>query len=193
MPAPSLTSRDQIVSMARQILEREGVDGLTMQKVARSVGVRAPSLYKHISGRAELMRSIIESVTADLGDALSAAADGEDAVSDLSEIARAFRAFAQSHPESYRLLFAPMPEEWRPGQEVALTAVDVVIRTCSALTGPERALDGARLLTSWAHGFVSMELAGAFRMEGDVDEAFAFGVEQVTEALSSVGMSKTEG
>ena len=51
--------------------------------------------------------------------------------------------------------------------------------------GVEHALEGARLVVAWAHGFVSMELAGAFRLGGDVDEAFAFGVERLAVALAS--------
>ena len=36
----------------------------------------------------------------------------------------------------------------------------------------------------WAHGFVSMELAGAFRLGGDVDAAFDFGIDRLTDALT---------
>lgn len=183
MPAPALTSREEIVSAGRAILESESVDGLTMQKVAAVVGVRAPSLYKHIDGRGELMRLIVESVMTDLGDALESAVHGEDPVRDLAEIASTFRSFARGRPESYRLIFAPMPEEWRPSSEVMLSSIDVVLRVCSALAGAEHALDSARLLTSWAHGFMTMELVGAFRLEGDVDQAFDFGVERLTAAL----------
>lgn len=187
MPTPARTSLAEIVSTGRGLVESEGVDGLTMQKVAAKVGVRAPSLYKHLDGRPELIRLIIESVVADLGEALESAVVGEDPSRDLAELARTFREFAHSRPESYRLIFAPMPEDWRPSPEVVLEAVDAVLRTSSALVGPERALDGARLLTAWAHGFMTMELAGAFRMQGDVDEAFAFGVEQLTVALIGAG------
>ena len=184
MPTPARTSLEEIVSTGRGLLESEGVDGLTMQKVAAKVGVRAPSLYKHLDGRPELIRLIIESVVADLGVTLESAVGGEDPRRDLAELAWTFRKFAHSQPESYRLIFAAMPDEWRPSPAVMLEAVDAVLRTSSALVGSERALEGARLLTAWAHGFMMMELAGAFRMEGDVDEAFAFGLEQLTVALA---------
>ena len=193
MPTPARTSLEEIVSTGREIVESEGVDGLTMQKLAATVGVRAPSLYKHLDGRPELMKLIIESVVADLGQALESAVGGEDPSRDLAELARAFREFAHSQPESYRLIFAPMPDDWRPSPQVMLEAVDAVLRTSTALVGPGRALQGARLLTAWAHGFLTMEIAGAFRMEGDVDEAFAFGVEQMRAALTGAGKRAQAG
>ena len=38
---------------------------------------------------------------------------------------------------------------------------------------------------AWANGFLNMELAGAFRLGGDVDQAFDFGVESLTRAIQS--------
>ena len=53
MPTPSRTSTAEIVTAGPRILEAEGLDGPTMQRVAAAVGVRAPSRYKRVSGRSE--------------------------------------------------------------------------------------------------------------------------------------------
>lgn len=50
-----------------------------------------------------------------------------------------------------------------------------MVAPAASLAGPEHALESARLVVAWAHGFVSMELAGAFRLGGNVDTAFALG------------------
>ena len=42
MPAPARTSIEEIIKAGRDILETEGIDGLTMQSIAARVGVRAP-------------------------------------------------------------------------------------------------------------------------------------------------------
>jgi hypothetical protein len=42
----------------------------------------------------------------------------------------------------------------------------------------------ARMFVAWAQGFVSMELAGAFRLGGDVEAAVEYGLERLTAALS---------
>ena len=63
-------------------------------------------------------------------------------------------------------------------------ASEPVLRAAGEAVGPDEALDAARLLTAWATGFVSMELAGAFRLGGDVDQAFEFGLTRLERALT---------
>lgn len=185
MPAPARTSLDEIVAAGQEIVEAGGLDSLTMQKVAAAVGVKAPSLYKHVTNRGELIRLIVEAVLDDLGRALEASVTGEDAKEDLVSLAGAFRRFAHNHPETYRTAFAPMPEEWSPEPSAFRAAADAVLRTSASLAGEEHALEAARLVTAWAHGFMTMELSGAFRIGGDLERAFEFGIEHLADALST--------
>jgi hypothetical protein len=53
------------------------------------------------------------------------------------------------------------------------------------LVGDEHALDAARLFTAWATGFLHMELAGAFRLGGDVDDAFDYGLRRIIAGLEA--------
>ena len=185
MPTPSRTSLTEIVSAAAGIVESEGLDGLTMQKVASVVGVRAPSLYKHVSSRAELIKLIAEETVEELRMALESASRGSDHRVNLEAMARAFREFAHRRPESYRLVFAPTSDDWRPDPDVLVSAVRPVLETAGGLAGSDHGLEAARLVTAWAHGFVTMELGGAFRMEGDIDAAFSFGIERIGATLAS--------
>ena len=61
--------------------------------------------------------------------------------------------------------------------------------TVAALAGPDRVLEASRTIVAWASGFVRVELAGAFRLGGDVDAAFEYGVERIAEAIASPGHS----
>jgi hypothetical protein len=51
------------------------------------------------------------------------------------------------------------------------------------LAGEEEALEAARLVTAWATGFIGMELSGAFRLGGDVDRAFEYGLAHIRRAI----------
>lgn len=185
MPTPSRTSVDEIVTAGRSILEADGIDALTMQRVAAAVGVRAPSLYKRVRGRADLIRLIANDVVRELADTMDAAATSGDPPADLRGLANAFRAFAQAHPRAYSLMFGQLPEDERADPELNARASAALLRTASALAGPDQALEAARTVVAWANGFVSMELSGAFRLGGDVDRAFAYGIDRLTRSISS--------
>lgn len=75
MPAPERTTTAAIVAAGRAIVEAHGVDALTMQAVADRVGVRAPSLYKRVSGRDALLAAVVAAALDDLVEAIVAASD----------------------------------------------------------------------------------------------------------------------
>jgi len=184
MPTPAHTSREAIVREARRILESEGLEGLTMRRVAQAVGVRAPSLYKHVRDRGELIRLIANDTVAELGRRMEATSASGDPRRDMGSLARTLRTFAHEQPEAYRLLWSRLPEAWRVDADVNARAAEPVLRVAAELAGEARSLEVARLFTAWAHGFVSMELADAFRLGGGVDAAFDYGIERLTDAVA---------
>jgi AcrR family transcriptional regulator len=185
MPTPPRTSLAEIVTAGRHILEDEGLDGLTMQRVANAVGVRPPSLYKRVRDRGELVHLILNDVAHELAHTLDAAAATGDPRRDLRAMADAFRAFAHRQPQAYGLLFARLPEDWRPDPGLVARASQAVLRATGGLADGRHALEAARTVVAWAHGFITMELAGAFRLGGDVDRAYAFGADRLATAVAS--------
>ncbi|QFZ21175.1 TetR/AcrR family transcriptional regulator [Saccharothrix syringae] len=183
MPTPERTSLAEIVAAARDILEREGLANLTMQAVAARVGVRAPSLYKRVRNRDDLVRLVTEAAIRDLGERFDAVPVGGDARADLRELCREFRAFAHAHPAGYRLVFADSGAG-KPDVGLFAMAAAPVLRVAAELAGPEEALEAARTITAWAHGFVSMELADAFNLGGDVERAFEYGIARIADSLA---------
>ncbi|MEV4621457.1 WHG domain-containing protein [Asanoa sp. NPDC049573] len=183
MPTPDRTSLAQIVGAAREIVESAGMAGLTMQAVAERVGVRAPSLYKRVRSRGDLIGLVAEATVTDLGARLDAIMTGTDPRRDLTELARAFRAFAHEHPVGYRLIFDWGPEAARPDQASFARAAAPLLRIAADLAGPEHALEAARTITAWANGFLSMELAGAFNLGGDLDLAYEYGIARLADAF----------
>ena len=181
MPAHSQTSTAAIVAAGRRLLEERGLDALTMHDVAAAVGVRAPSLYKRIRGRSDLFRLILEDVADELTSALDAAAGSGDPAADVRAMAAAYRKFAHSNPVAYTLMFAPQAVPGATARSVRSSAT--FLRVIAELAGPRHALPAARTIVAWAHGFITMELAGAFRLGGDVEQAWDFGLDRVLAAV----------
>ncbi|WP_298040636.1 TetR-like C-terminal domain-containing protein [uncultured Microbacterium sp.] len=102
------------------------------------------------------------------------------AVPDLDHLARAYRAFAHQHPEAFRLIFTPTAS-----QESLQRSAAPVLLAVTAFVGEDHALSAARLFTAWATGFVQMELAGAFRLGGDVEDAFEYGLRHMIASLEA--------
>ena len=193
MPTPARTSTDGIVAAGRAILDADGLDGLTMSGVAKAVGVRAPSLYKRVRGRGELVRLIANDIADELTRTLDAAATSGDPAADLRAIAGAFRGWALAHPEAFHLLFDRLPDDERVDPDINARSAAALLRTAAELAGEEHALEAARTVVAWANGFLNMELAGAFRLGGNVDEAFEFGVERLTLAIRDQSASPADG
>jgi AcrR family transcriptional regulator len=65
-----------VVAEGRRLLEEEGPEALTMRRLAGRLGIRAPSLYKHLPGRAALEAAIIATGLEEAAAAFEAAVDG---------------------------------------------------------------------------------------------------------------------
>jgi AcrR family transcriptional regulator len=171
--AETLTPRArEIVAAARELLERDGPAALTMRALAERLGIRAPSLYKHLPDKAALETAIIATGFEDTAEALEralegAAASGEDP---LSALATAYRHFALEHPHLYRLMTdRPLARERLPE--------GVEDRAAAPLVRAVGDLDRARALWAFAHGMIMLELAQRFPPGADVATAWRAGIE----------------
>jgi AcrR family transcriptional regulator len=193
MPTPDRTSLDEIVQAGRDILESAGMARLTMQAVADRVGVRPPSLYKRVRSRDELIGLVADATVRDLAERLERVGEVADPRRGLAELARAVRRFAHAHPVGYQLIFAPKPDIAGPSPDSLTRAVAPVMRVAADLAGEAHALEAARTITAWANGFISMELAGAFQLGGDVERAYEFGIACLTDALDAGPPGRLQG
>lgn len=176
MPTPERTSLDAIVTAARDLLEHDGLAGLTMQSVALRVGVRAPSLYKRVSSRDHLIQLVAEATLSDLAGRMESATTA-------AEVVDVFRTFGHERPAAFQLVMTPGAGVSAARPEFGAAASVAVVRFGGELAGEEHALEAARTLTAWVVGFVGMELNGRFELGGDVEAAWAFGRERIVAAL----------
>ena len=167
MADPLSTRAREIVTVARDVLEREGPDALTMRRIAEVMGIRAPSLYKHVPGKDALEVAITIAGFEEAAAAFEAATDG--AAEPLAAFVGAYRAFARRHPHVYRLMTdRPLPRADLPPGLEERTAAPLLRATGSP----------ARARAAWAfiHGMVLLELTGRFPEDGVTEQAWRAGV-----------------
>lgn len=167
-----MTRRDEMVAIARRLLEDRGWDAVTMKAIADEMGIKAPSLYKHIDGKHELEIAII------VDGFTEQAAAFEDAVAAGSEpvaaIGATYRSFARANPHLYRLMTdRPLPRVELPEGLEARAAAPLI----DAVGGDT---DRARAVWAFAHGMVTLELAGRFPADADLDAAWETGIDAFT-------------
>jgi AcrR family transcriptional regulator len=92
MAEPPTPRARQIVAVARELLEQEGPAALTMRRLGERLGIRAPSLYKHLPDKAALEAAIIATGFEDAAAAFEHAVEG--AADPLAAFTIAYRAFA---------------------------------------------------------------------------------------------------
>lgn len=164
----------QIVAAGRALLESEGAEALTMRRVADALGIRAPSLYKHLPDKAALEAAIIADGFREAAAAFETATDGAD--DPMGALVEAFRVFAYAHPHVYRLMTErPLPRERLPPGLEARTAAPLVRLTGS----PER----ARAAWAFIHGMIILELNDRFPSDGLTEHAWKSGIAAFTATL----------
>jgi AcrR family transcriptional regulator len=167
MGEPLTPRARQIVSAARELLENEGAPALTMRRLGDRLGIRAPSLYKHLPSKAALEVALIAAGFEEAAAAFDAATDS--AADPLAALVTAYRAFAARNPQLYRLMTGgPLPREQLP-PGVEDRAAQALVR---ATGGPER----ARAAFAFIHGMIILELNGRFPDDGGLEPAWRAGL-----------------
>ena len=178
-PTPRGRSRrtQEIVAAARAILEVHGTDGLTMRRLADSLGIRAPSLYKHLAGRDALEVALVEVGLDEMGGVLHDSVVGP-AAGRIGCLLDAYRAIGAAHPNLYRLITSrSFPrDELLPGLE-AWAGEPFFIATGD----PHR----AQALWAFAHGTLTLELDHRFLAGSDPVRTWRAGRDAFVAATAS--------
>lgn len=170
------------------LLETEGRDALTMRRLGEALGIRAPSLYKHLPGKHAVEVALIEIGLAEMGEALHQAVSdpraaprtraapgtsvtpGTDAV---GRVLATYRAESLRRPNLYRLAtsgrlprdeLTPGLEDWA-GEPWFLAAGDPFL---------------AQAMWSFAHGMVILELDQRYPEGSELDRTWQAGAAAFT-------------
>ncbi|MEM9133170.1 MAG: TetR/AcrR family transcriptional regulator [Actinomycetota bacterium] len=191
-------TRDRIVAVALDLIERHGHDALSLRSLAAELEVTAPALYDHVDGKDDLLRAVavvgyddLAERSADAARLVSSTATGPSAGAALARCrsgARAYVDYATERPELFRTMLRYRPAAVPADDDNELAAATVFF---------ERGLDDLRQaiadgdlvdrdpvdlsLTIWAatHGVATIALVApevAKQVADDVIEAVFTGL-----------------
>ena len=162
-----------MVTAAAELADAAGFDRLSLAALAARLGVRLPSLYKHIDSLDGLRRDVAVLGVTELGAAMSAAAIGRAGSDALRAVANAYRDYGRTHPGRYAATVRAPAVDDAEHTAAAETVLRIVLAVLAGygLTGHD-AIDATRALRATLHGFVALEAGGGFGMPVDVDRSY---------------------
>lgn len=190
LAAGSPDLRTAILEASLALIDKEGVQGLSMREVARRLGVTHQAPYHHFEGRGAILQAIVEEGFSKLGTALTRALKpGGSALENYAATGHAYVRFALTHSAYFRVMFRPELVPVRDPLKIVAKGDDafaVLIDCVRALqreghVGPGDPMP--MVLLSWAavHGIASLTLDGPARSQPGLPKETA-----VVDALSAL-------
>lgn len=171
MPRAGLTSSD-VVTAAADLADEVGFGEVTMGQLAQRLGIRTPSLYKHVADLADLRHRIATLAMTELGEALRDALQGRSGVDALGALLTAVQAYVAAHPGRYT---ATVGARYTGDDDPLLAASARTLGSISAVLrgygiGDAEMVHAIRTIRCTIHGFAVLQAADGFQHAGDPDD-----------------------
>ena len=178
-------TREGVIDAAIELVEVEGAAALSLSRLARDLRVKPPSLYNHVGGLDSLHRDIGLRVVRTLTDRLRSAVMGRAGREALHAVSVEFRSYVTAHPHLYEFSVRARPddEEYELATIQAIEPVLIVLRSYGL--DDADTIHAARALRSALHGFVSLEIAGGFGFDVDIDQSFHRLIDRLIDGFES--------
>jgi len=175
--------RERILGCACELYLKDGLEGFSMRKLARSVGVTAPALYRHYESKEEVLVEVVRDAYRRLSGHLYRALEGRTPEERFVLAGRGYLDFALETPRLYDVLFASPDQLGSEGLPAEVTDQACAIgqfwndrvRECMDAGILRRADPGDVSVTMWAHahGLLTLYLRGMLRAdESEVRELY---------------------
>ncbi|MGY0060737.1 TetR/AcrR family transcriptional regulator [Streptomyces sp. LZ34] len=190
--------RAEVKQRAWEQIATAGASALSLNAIAKQMGMSGPALYRYFASRDELITELIRDAYRSLADTIRAASEKSGA--DVAALAHAMRGWALEDPQRYFLIYGtPVPGYHAPDDITAIaseimaslldawnalpsdapaTPLDAHLEDHRQWAGghpaPSAVLHRALILWTRLHGVLSLELAGQFAGMGfDPAQLFA--------------------
>jgi AcrR family transcriptional regulator len=161
--------RRRLVETAALLLHEEGPDALTARRIAAAANTSTMAVYTHFGGMPALVKQIVTEGFTRLDEHQAAVPHTDDPVTDLANLAMAYRDNAVQNPHLYAVMFGATSlkgfqlteSDLEIGRNTFAVLAEFVARAMES--GQLRQDDPFRVASQvWTamHGYVMLELAG---------------------------------
>jgi AcrR family transcriptional regulator len=186
VPRANLTTSD-VVTAAAGLSDEAGYAALTMGLLAQRLGIRPPSLYKHVADLADLRHRLATLAMNELADTVRDALQGRAGLDALRAMLTAIRSYVTAHPGRYT---ATVGAEFTGSDDPLLIASRRVLGSIAAMLRgygvAEADMDHAiRTIRCTVHGFAALQAASAFQWTGKPDDSFEWMIQFLDRGLKA--------
>jgi TetR/AcrR family tetracycline transcriptional repressor len=176
-------SRERVLRAALDLVDREGVDALTMRRLGRELGVEAMSLYGYVDSKEDLIEGVVEQVFRQMPLIVPGPGRWQDR---LRRHAAAYRRVLLDHPNAVRLVaHRPLTTEgiaaFVDSALAELVSVGLDLATADRVLG---------VIASFTLGHVSEEVGDELRASSDDSRRTAIVDARRFPHLAAVGAMK---
>ncbi|HEY4700389.1 MAG TPA: WHG domain-containing protein [Streptosporangiaceae bacterium] len=192
MPKSRLTPAS-VTEAGAALVDEIGFASLSMGLLAERLGVKTPSLYKHVSSQADLAHRIAVLAMTEVSEAIRDAIQGRAGSDALAAGAQAMRMYVREHPGRYAAGNAARPT----GPDDPLIPADgrVIASWAAMLRGyrldSSQEIHALRMLRSILHGFATLEAADGFQIDTDVDASFTWMIDFIDHGLQAITATRS--
>lgn len=172
MPRTTL-DQTQVVDCAATIADAEGLEAVTLTRVATELGVQQPALYRHVDSYQDLLRLLSLRGREKLAESLAQAALGVSGDEAVAAIGRAWRTVVTQHPGLYEATDR-FPCAGDPELEEAVERIVAIVAASLAAfdLDDDHRVHAARALRSAFHGFAHLESGDGHPHPHGLDRTF---------------------
>ncbi len=175
---------DVVLHAAIAIADSQGLESLTVAKLALSLGVKSPSLYNHMKSLEMVKSDLTTQGLLLLLDRSRDAMAGVAGRNALDALGHSQRQFAKDHPGLWAATKLPVAGWSEASQKAAdaYLALALAVLRGYGLTG-DVAIHAMRVIRASLQGFIDLELSGGFGLPQDVDVSFSTLLKMMDAAL----------
>jgi AcrR family transcriptional regulator len=179
----------EVVRAGADLADETGIASVSLAALAARLGVRAPALYNHVDGVADLQRRIATLALVELGDAVRDALQGKARADAIRALFSTVQDYIARHPGRYS---ATTGVAFLDGDDPMREAADRIMASRrAAVSGygvePDDVDHAIRVLRSTFHGYALLQAGNAFQWPNDPDETVAWMIRFVDAGLREVG------
>jgi len=167
-------TKEKIFKLSEKISNKEGYENLTMGHLARELGIKTPSLYKHVSDLEEIQEYLAVRGLSLLRFRLESLSHFSD-IKYFNACVLEYRRFALENPGLYAAFQKTHVNRSTAVQLEAKKILDLIFRMLLEINIKKKDLiSAARALRSCIHGFITLEKSGGFGMPEDLNKSFSY-------------------